>query len=568
MPACCGWKLPAVLIAFACVAVAVDAEGSGCEVGDDGLEESELGDVRLLQVSIQLNLTRSNTSHEKQALAHSKPDLAQRQLPASSERQTPLPRLGGIALVEELAHDHQSAHIDVGLVYVVLVMAFGLTMWFLRSSADSAGQGPSATDEASFFTLYFIVFMDAFGFGIFAPYVPVLSKTFNMSARNIAGLLTAFSFAQAFLTPLFGYLSDRIGRRKVLLLAVAGEVAAFAALSCARSFHGLLVGYTLAGAFSATIGVCNAYIADITDETERPVRVAHVNGSIALGILVGPVVGAVISNQGFVAACRVCALLSATNWAFACFCLGVPNKTNAADEASAPESGEPQIPGLAWLLCLGAFLGEAGLAAWESCAALYIMDSYFWSYPSPATSSSQFYAGSMAFCGVTVIFVTVFLFPFMMRVFEQWYTVAIGTAFRLSGLVGIAFAPTKWFFLAAQGLQNIGDNLGSPNQTSLLTEVAGPSAYGTCLGAMSAFQAMARVLGPVVFASLYEDVHHSAPWLAVAALGTMSCSIWFYVYANSRELVAKRAASSPKSVKNQGKNLTDGEHKVDKMSAD
>ncbi|CAE7236285.1 tetA [Symbiodinium pilosum] len=459
------------------------------------------------------------------------------------------------------------AHMDVGLTYVVLVMAFGLTLWFLRSSADSAGQGSqNASDEASFFTLYFIVFMDAFGFGIFAPYVPVLSKTFNMSARNIAGLLTAFSFAQAFLTPLFGYLSDRIGRRKVLLLAVAGEVAAFGALSCARSFHGLLVGYTLAGAFSATIGVCNAYIADITDEVERPVRVAHVNGSIALGILVGPVVGAVISHQGFVAACRVCALLSATNWAFACFCLAPTSKSHAPDETnSSPENGEPKIPGLAWLLCLGAFLGEAGLAAWESCAALYVMDSYFWYYPSPATSSSQFYAGSMAFCGVTVITVTVFLFPFMMRVFEQWYTVVIGTSFRLTGLMGIALAPTKWCFLMSQGLQNIGDNLGAPNQTSLLTEVAGSSAYGTCLGAMSAFQAMARVLGPVIFASLYEDVHHSAPWLVVAALGAVSASIWFYVYTHSRELVASRASQSPKRAKEKEISVGDGEENKNKL---
>ena len=69
------------------------------------------------------------------------------------------------------------------------------------------------------------------------------------------------------------------------------------------------------------------------------------------------------------------------------------------------------------------------------------------------------------------------------------------------------------------------DNLGAPNVTSLLTEVAGSSAYGTCLGAMASFGAMARVLGPIVFASLYEDVHHSAPWISVAVLGTLAH--WF-----------------------------------------
>ncbi|CAK8988664.1 unnamed protein product [Durusdinium trenchii] len=485
----------------AAVLVLGDAPWTDCD--DDP------GNMLLLQVSLQLNT--------------SKPWQNQ----TFFEHRRTFPENFLQEIDEDISTMWVGNHLDIKLAFIVLLLTVAMTLWFLRSSADSAGQGSqNHSDEASFFTCYFIVFMDAFGFGIFAPFVPVLAKTFGMTARNIAGLLTAFSFAQAFNTPLFGYLSDRLGRRKVLLLAVAGEACAYATMSYARTFFGLLIGYSLAGAFSATIGVCNAYIADLTSTEERPVRMAHLNGSIALGVMTGPVVGGLISNQGFTAACRVCALLSASNFAFTCFCLGDPSASGKADEKT---EEKPKIPGLAWLLCIGAFLGEAGMAAWESCAALYIMDSYFWFYPSPATASSQFFAGGMAMSGIIVVFVTVVVFPTCMELLKQWRTVVISVCLRLLGFIGIGLAPTKWLFLVGQGMTNVGDNLGAPNVTSLLTEVSGKAAYGTCLGAMAAFQAMARVIGPILFASLYEDVHHSAPWIAVAMLGAVAAGLWFYV---------------------------------------
>lgn len=161
-----------------------------------------------------------------------------------------------------------------------------------------------------------------------------------------------------------------------------------------RSFTGLLAGYSLAGAFSATslgrlewtrddaprIGVCNAYIADITHEEERPVRMAHVNGSIALGVMTGPVVGGLISTQGFTAACsssstpqtyvlacrrgvrpsrglQLCIyvlLLGRSSWKQSVSQgLGTPNLRAEAIEATEEDGERPRIPGLAWLLRLG-----------------------------------------------------------------------------------------------------------------------------------------------------------------------------------------------------------------------
>ncbi|CAK9099527.1 Tetracycline resistance protein [Durusdinium trenchii] len=108
--------------------------------------------------------------------------------------------------------------------------------------------------QQSLVACYFVVFMDAFGFGVYAPFVPVLAKTFSLQLHDIATVLAVFSLAQALNTPILGYLSDRFGRRPVLLVALAAESLSYLILSVAESFTCLLVGYIFAGAFCATIG--------------------------------------------------------------------------------------------------------------------------------------------------------------------------------------------------------------------------------------------------------------------------------------------------------------------------
>lgn len=215
--------------------------------------------------------------------------------------------------------------------------------------------------QQSLLACYFVVFMDAFGFGVYAPFVPVLAKTFSLQAHDIGMALAAFSLAQALNTPILGYLSDRFGRRPVLLVALAAESLAYLILSVAESFTCLMVGYIFAGAFCATIGVCNAYIAQVSAEEDRPVRLAYSSGSIALGLMTGPVLGAALSQQGFAAAVRICAALSMLNWTFVfSYMAESPNvllrRQPKIDVGCVPDS----LPRLAWPLLIGAFLGNAG----------------------------------------------------------------------------------------------------------------------------------------------------------------------------------------------------------------
>mmetsp|Transcript_44769 Transcript_44769/g.83636 ORF Transcript_44769/g.83636 Transcript_44769/m.83636 type:complete len:545 (-) Transcript_44769:110-1744(-) len=403
--------------------------------------------------------------------------------------------------------------------------------------------------EQSLLVCYTVVFMDAFGFGVYAPFVPILCQTFSLQAHDMATALAAFSLAQALNTPFLGYLSDRFGRRPVLLAALAAESLAYLILSVAESFTCLLVGYMLAGASCGTIGVCNAYIAQNSSEEDRPVRLAYSSGSIALGLMLGPVVGAGLSHEGFSAAVRVCAVLSLVNWLFVFSSLAesenVLMKRQPKEEShSALES----LPRLAWPLFFGAFLGNAGIAAAESCGALFVMDSYFKGSTDAAAESTRFFAWNMMISGVTVILVTNFVFPTLMHTLRQQKTMLLGVTLRIIGYSGLALAPTKWYFLAAQLTVVMGDSLAAPNLSALLTEVVGKSAYGIALGTLSTFQAAARVLDTLPFATMYEKMSHSAPFLSVAVLAVASGALWFVVYWQM-QLQSFRSTQEPQLVR-------------------
>mmetsp|Transcript_20973 Transcript_20973/g.49124 ORF Transcript_20973/g.49124 Transcript_20973/m.49124 type:complete len:546 (+) Transcript_20973:76-1713(+) len=385
--------------------------------------------------------------------------------------------------------------------------------------------------EQSLLVCYTVVFMDAFGFGVYALFIPILCQTFSLQAHDMGTALAAFSLAQALATPFLGYLSDRFGRRPVLLAALAAESLAYLILSIAESFSCLLVGYTLAGASCGTIGVCNAYIAQNSSEEDRPVRLAYSSGSIALGLMLGPVVGAGLSHEGFSAAVRVCAVLSLVNWLFVFSSLAesenvLLRRQPKEESRSALES----LPRLAWPLFFGAFLGNAGIAAAESCGALFVMDSYFRGSSSAAAESTQFFAYNMMISGVLVIMITNFVFPMLMHTLRQQKTMFLGVCLRIVGYAGLGLAPTKWCFLASQLAVVTGDSLAAPNLSALLTEVVGKSSYGIALGTLSTFQAAARVLDTLPFATMYEKVSHSAPFLTVAVLAVASGALWFVVY--------------------------------------
>lgn len=144
-------------------------------------------------------------------------------------------------------------------------------------------------------TLFLIVFIDLVGFGLVMPVLQFIKGTSGIEAGI---LFSAFSIMQFLMAPFWGGLSDRFGRRPILLVSLAGSAISYFLFAMAGSYEWILVSRILAGICGANISVATAYIADITDLKNRAKGMGVIGASFGLGFIFGPVIGAILSHYG------------------------------------------------------------------------------------------------------------------------------------------------------------------------------------------------------------------------------------------------------------------------------
>ncbi len=177
--------------------------------------------------------------------------------------------------------------------------------------------------------VYVTVFIDLVGFGIILPQLPFYAESFGATGVWVGAILTAYSAAQLVGASLLGRLSDRVGRRPVLLMSLAGSAASFLLCGLAHSLWLLLVARALAGLFGGSIAAAQAYIADVTAPGERAKYMGLLGAAIGLGFVFGPALGSRLARFGFGAAAFTSAGLAAANLLFAFFRLP---ETRGAEE--------------------------------------------------------------------------------------------------------------------------------------------------------------------------------------------------------------------------------------------
>lgn len=154
---------------------------------------------------------------------------------------------------------------------------------------------PTPPPKAALATLFGVIIIDLIGFGIVMPILPYYAKSFDASPVVLGLLLAVYPALQFAFGPIWGRLSDRIGRRPVILLTIAGTAAALTALGTADSLAWLFAARAFGGIFGANISVATAYITDVTDESERTRWMGLVGASFAVGFVLGPAIGGLLA---------------------------------------------------------------------------------------------------------------------------------------------------------------------------------------------------------------------------------------------------------------------------------
>jgi DHA1 family tetracycline resistance protein-like MFS transporter len=342
--------------------------------------------------------------------------------------------------------------------------------------------------------LFLTVFIDLMGFGIVIPLLPIYAEQMHATAFGAGVLIAVYSAMQLVFAPVWGRLSDRIGRRPVLLVSLAGSALSYLLLAGAWSLEILFLARILAGIAGANIPVAQAYIADVTSGSERTRGMGLIGAAFGLGMVIGPAIGGGLSLLGpRIPECFAAALCLA-NVAIAVRRLPESlaperRRVRAFRHPLSPSSLREAVarPGAAALFAVF-FLVTLGFAVLEGTFSLAAAHRYGY-------SAAQV-DGLWLYMGIVAVLVQGWLVGRLARRVPERALVIAGTIALGTGFLSIPFAGAATGLLAALALVVGGQGLASPSLSSLISKTVDAPVHGEVLGVSQSLSAGARVIGP------------------------------------------------------------------------
>ncbi len=381
--------------------------------------------------------------------------------------------------------------------------------------------------KASLGTITFTVFLDLLGFGLVIPYLPGVARAHGASDLVATLLGAAYAFAQLLFVPFWGHLSDRTGRRTVLLGSIAASAVGMVMLGSAGSLAMLFVARVWSGVSTANIAVAQAYIADVTAPEERAKGMGLIGAGIGFGFILGPVIGGLLEGHSPLARpgampAYAAAALSVVNLVLAFVYL--PESLRHADRGKHVRSPNPfdverfrkalTFPGVALALVVN-FVVVLSFSGLEQTFRLFTADEF--------AMSVRGTGYVLGLSGVVLVVVQGGLIRRLGRLVTERNLIRTGVAIQSVGFAAVALSPglgasAVAALCAAMAIIAFGSALTNPSLSAFVSRCADPRSQGVTLGVLQSAGALARVCGPATGGLLYESVGHRAPYFA-AALG-------------------------------------------------
>lgn len=394
-----------------------------------------------------------------------------------------------------------------------------------------ASGGPSATArKASFGFIFALALMNSVSFGIMIPVLPNLIKEFtggDTAAASEWNLVFASTWGllQFVCGPILGLMSDRFGRRPVLLISLFGLAVDFVFMALAPGLWWLYLGRILNGMTAASFSTANAYLADVTAPDQRAKVFGWMGSAFSFGFIFGPFIGGQLGEIDLRLPFMAAAGLTFVNWLYGLFVLpeslAPERRTKAFDWKKANPVGSLVLlrsrPGLLRLASVG-FLFQLAHVVLPTIFVLYMGYRYDWGL---AVLGWTFLA-----TGVSGVVVQVFLVGPIVKRFGEKTAVILGAAAGCVGFAWYAWAPTGALYLLAVPVFAF-TSLMMPGLQGLMTRKVEPSEQGQLQGANQALMGLSSILGPVIFGEAFAwSIRHEgfhlpglAIYLAAAMMG-------------------------------------------------
>lgn len=380
----------------------------------------------------------------------------------------------------------------------------------------------------SLIVIFTAIVLDAVGIGLIFPILPALLQDVT-HAGNVApyiGLMTAlYAVMQFIFAPVLGSLSDRLGRRPVLLISLAGAAVNYLFLALASSLWMLLLGRAIAGLTSANMAVASAYITDISPEEKRARRFGLFNAMFGIGFIIGPILGGALGDYGLRLPFLAAAALNACNLllAFGVLPESRPPAPAATKEPIDLAALNPLRP-LRWVFSMKSLLpliliffvfsatGEAYGTSW----ALWGGDTFHW--------NGLWIGLSLGAFGVCQTLAQALLPGPAVKLLGERTAILTGITGACIALLVMAFATQGWMVFAVMPVFALG-GIGVPALQSLATRQVAADQQGQFQGVLASAVSLASIVAPLAFSSFYFVVREQWPgaiWLSVVAVYAVS----------------------------------------------
>ncbi len=372
--------------------------------------------------------------------------------------------------------------------------------------------------------IFLTIFVNLIGFGIIIPLLPFYAETFGASPLIIGLLFAIFSLCQLLAAPALGDLSDRYGRRPVLVFSLAGTVASFVMLALAHSLTMLFLARIVDGLSGGNISTARAYVADVTEPKDRARAYGLIGAAFGLGFIIGPAISGVLAKVSYTAPIWAAAALTLVATAMAW--LWLPETVHRAQAGTGnPFRYLPELlrrPILRRVLVID-FVYWFAFAIFQTTFALFTANRFGFDAP----QTGYFFA---AFGVLGAVVQGGLIRPVVRRLGDK-STFMLGLAFAAAGLVLSALTHSVAIFAATLVPLALGIGLGHPTVSSMVSRAGHGDEQGRVQGAASAIESLGRTLGPVWGNASLQRYGEGTPYVSAAVflVMTLLLSVGYHV---------------------------------------
>lgn len=387
-----------------------------------------------------------------------------------------------------------------------------------QASEVSAGAG----QKRALWFIAITVFIDLLGAGVLMPVIPYITARFRDDALTVGALSLLFSAAQFFALPVLGAVSDRFGRRPVLLISLFGSGVGYVLFGIGGALWVLFLSRLIDGFTGGNISAAQAYIADISSPQDRAKNMGLIGAAFGIGFIIGPAAGGALSHISLEAPAWAAAALCFVNLLFGVFVL---------PESLPPErrvAGPVPLTALNPVTALRRSFDQPALRIpmWASFAFSLAMSGMQSNFAVLTLKRFQYgpddNAVVFAYLGLMAAFSQGILVRIMVPRTGEVRATLIGLGLDVAGFAAIAYAPHPAWIYLSMTLTAVGNGLLGPALTSLVTQRAAPGRQGEVLGSFQALGSLGRIFGPLIAGWTFDHIATGAPyWIgSVLLLGS------------------------------------------------